>query len=99
MENQLQLVASLIERDAVRYTPAGIPVVTAKLSHQSQQTEAEASRNVEFEMPVIAIGKIAGQLEKLEAGQIRLFTGYMAKRNRRSHTLVLHITDITSLTD
>ena len=99
MENQLQLVASLIEREATRYTPAGIPVIVARLLHQSQQTEAEAQRSVEFEMPVIAIGKIAGQLEKLEAGQLRHFTGYLAKRNRKSRTLVLHITGIASLSD
>ena len=61
--------------------------------------EAETARKVEFEIPAIAIGKIAGQLEKLEAGQLQHFTGYMAKRNRKSRTLVFHITGITSLTD
>lgn len=99
MENRLWLVASIIERDAIRYTPAGIPVVTAKLQHHSQQTEAETLRTVEFEIPATAIGKIAGRVEKLEPGQIQRFIGFMAGRSRKSKTLVFHITDITSITD
>lgn len=99
MENRLQLVASIIERDAIRYTPAGIPVVTAKLQHRSQQTEAGEKRIVEFEIPAIAIGKIAGRFEKLETGQIQRFTGFMAKKSQKSKALVFHITDIASITD
>ena len=97
MENRLQLVAGIIERDAIRYTPAGTPVVTAKLRHRSQQTEAETERIVEFEIPATAIGKIAGQLEKLEAGQIQRFTGFMAKKSRKSNMLVFHITGIAPM--
>ena len=99
MENRLCLVASIIERDAIRYTPAGIPVVTARLQHHSRQPEAESERTVEFEMPATAIGRMAGTLEKLEPGQIRRFTGFMAGKSRKSKSLVFHITDITSVTD
>ncbi len=99
MENRLQLVASIIERDAIRYTPAGVPVVTARLQHSSQQTEAETARMVEFEIPVMAIGKIAGRLEKLEPGQIQRFIGFMARKSQKSKSLVFHITDIASITD
>ena len=99
MENQFQLVAHIIERDTIRYTPAGVPVVTAKLQHRSQQVEAETERIVEFEISAMAIGKIAGQLEKLEAGQIQRFGGFMAKKSHKSSTLVFHITDIAPLTN
>lgn len=99
MENQLQLVASIVQRDVIRHTPAGIPVVTARLQHHSQQIEAEIQRTVEFEIPVMAIGKIAGRLEKLEPGQIQRFTGFMARKSQKSPTLVFHITGITSITD
>lgn len=99
MENRLELVASIIERDAIRYTPAGIPVVTARLQHRSQQVEAETGRLVEFEIPATAIGKIAGSLERLEPGQIQRFTGFMAKKSQKSRTLVFHITDMASITD
>lgn len=99
MENQLQLVASIIERDAIRYTPAGIPVITARLQHRSQQTEALMERTIEFEMPAVAIGEIAGRVEKLEPGQIQRFIGFMAKKSLKSKTLVFHITDLMSITD
>ena len=99
MENRLCLIASIIERDAIRYTPAGIPVVTARLQHRSTQTEAEIERIVEFEIPATAIGKIAGMLEKLEPGQIQRFTGFMAGKSKKSKSLVFHITNMTSITD
>lgn len=99
MENCFQLVAGIIERDAVRFTPAGIPVVTALLQHRSQQTEAETKRLVELEIPAMAIGKIAGELDKLETGQIQCFTGFLAKKSRNSKSLVFHITDIASITN
>jgi primosomal replication protein N len=54
--NRLQLVATITERDVLRYTPAGIPVVTAKLLHQSDQLEAGIQRVVEFEIAAIAAG-------------------------------------------
>lgn len=99
MENCLQLVACIVERDIVRFTPAGIPVVTALLRHCSQQTEAETERLVELEIPAMAIGKVADELNKLESGQVQHFTGFLAKKNRHSKSLVFHITDIASITD
>ncbi len=99
MDNQLQLVASITERDAVRYTPAGIPVVTAVLQHHSKQIEAEIERTIEFKIPVMAIGKIANQLEKLEIGQIQRFIGFLTNKSQKSKSLVFHLTDITSITN
>jgi primosomal replication protein N len=99
LENRLCLVGSIIERDAIRYTPAGIPVVTARLQHSSQQIEAETNRMIEFEIPVVTIGKITGKMEKLEPGQIQRFTGFMARKSLKSKALVFHITDIASITD
>lgn len=99
MENQLQLVASITERDAKRFTPAGIPVITAVLQHQSKQIEAETERIIEFEIPVIAIGKITVPFEKLEIGQVQRFIGFLTKRSQKSKSLVFHLTDITSITN
>ena len=38
------LSGKLIELDALRYPPAGIPVVNFRLSHASDQIEAGAKR-------------------------------------------------------
>jgi small subunit ribosomal protein S6 len=59
--NQLQVIASLAERDVLRYTPAGIPIVTARLQHQSEQMEAGMQRQVEFEIAALAAGEISGR--------------------------------------
>lgn len=99
MDNCLQLVASVIERNAMRFTPAGIPIINATLKHHSRQIEAEIERTIEFEVPVIAIGKITDKFQKLEIGQIHQFSGFLARKNQKSKSLVFHITDITSITD
>ncbi|MBB3211000.1 primosomal replication protein N [Herbaspirillum sp. Sphag1AN] len=95
--NQFQFVASIAERDVIRYTPAGIPVVTAKLHHQSEQTEAGIKRLVEFEMTAFAAGEISGRLNQASLGGMFRFTGFVARRNRNSKGLVFHIVDFDSV--
>jgi primosomal replication protein N len=95
--NQFQLVASIAERDVIRYTPAGIPVVTAKLQHQSEQLEAGIGRLVEFEIVAFAAGEISGRFHQAGLGEIFRFIGFMARKNRRSKSLVFHIIDFESM--
>lgn len=92
--NQLQLVAQVVEREMVRYTPAGIPIVAAKLAHNSQVVEAKIPRLVEFEISALAVGEISGRFSQLELGQLYHFIGFMARKNRNSKTLIFHVTDI-----
>jgi primosomal replication protein N len=96
--NQLQLTASLLERDVLRYTPAGIPIVSAKLQHTAEQVEAGIPRVVEFEIPVIAAGEISGRFNQAELGIIYRFTGFLARKNRNSKSLVFHIADFEIFT-
>lgn len=91
--NQFQFVASIAEREVIRYTPAGIPVVTAKLRHQSEQPEAGVRRLVEFEITAFAAGEISGRLHQAGLGEIFRFIGFMARKNRNSKSLVFHIVD------
>lgn len=94
--NQFQLVACIAERDILRYTPAGLPIVTAKLLHSSQQTEAGIVRQIEFDIPALAAGEIAGKFNHAALGEIFQFTGFLARKSRNSRTLVFHILDIES---
>ena len=94
--NRYQCIATLVEREALRYTPAGIAIVTARLQHSSQQIEAGVARTVEFDMPALAAGDISTRLLALALGQSCRFTGFLARRSRNSRTLVLHITDFDS---
>ena len=94
--NQFQFVATILERDVLRYTPAGVPIVSATLSHSSQQVEAGVERLVEFEMPALAAGEISGRFSRAELGAVHQFTGFVAKKNRSSKALVFHIIDFSA---
>ena len=96
--NQLQLVAAIAERDVLRYTPADIPIVSAKLLHRSEQVEAGIPRQVEFEVVAIAAGEISGRFIKAELGVAFRFTGFLARKSRNSKSLVFHITDFETFT-
>lgn len=90
-------MATLAERDVKRYTPAGIPIVAARLLHASEQVEAGMPRQVEFEASAVAAGTIADKLERAEMGQVYRFRGFMARKNRNSKALVFHLTDIDTI--
>jgi len=97
--NQLSLNASIGEREILRYTPAGIPIVSAKLLHSSQQVEAGNTRLVEFEIAAIAAGEISGRFNQAELGPNFQFTGFLARKNRNSKSLIFHITDFVADTN
>ncbi|MES2295930.1 MAG: primosomal replication protein N [Pseudomonadota bacterium] len=94
--NQLQFQAQIIERDVLRYTPAGVPIVSATLLHSSQQMEAGGARLVEFEIAAFAAGDISGRFARAELGAVHQFTGFLAKKNRSSKSLVFHIIDFSA---
>ncbi|MBQ5939177.1 MULTISPECIES: primosomal replication protein N [unclassified Massilia] len=91
--NQLELEATIAERDVLRYTPAGVPIVSAILMHSGQQEEAGVARQVEFEIPAFAAGEISGRFGSAELGASYRFSGFLAKKNRNSKALVFHIID------
>jgi primosomal replication protein N len=95
--NQLQLYAAVIEREPVRYTPAGVPVLNCTLSHCSQAVEAGVARQVEITIPAIAAGELSGALAVRALGCIAHFSGFLARLRRNSRTLVFHITELHEL--
>jgi len=95
--NQLQLVASITEHEVLRYTPAGIPIASAKLRHSSEQVEADVPRLVELEITAIAAGEVAGRFHQAELGGTFQFTGFLTRKNRNSKSLVFHITDFETI--
>jgi primosomal replication protein N len=98
--NQLKVVASILEKSALRYTPAGIPIASAVLTHSSKQEQANTQRVVEFEINAIAAGNISKRFLDIELGVVMQFTGFLSRKNRNSKSLVFHITDFeTTLLD
>ncbi|GJG95646.1 primosomal replication protein N [Cupriavidus pauculus] len=90
--NQLRLTATLAERDTLRYTPAGVPVVNCILQHGGEVTEAETPRQVEFAIVAMGIGPIGQRLERTPLGTLLDCEGFLARKHRNSKTLVFHIT-------
>ena len=92
-QNRIELTGTVTAIDAVRYTPAGIPIVELKLSHQSAQTEAGRKRDVIIEVMALAAGEAANKLAKSPLGaQLRL-TGFLAHKGKSRVQLLLHIND------
>ncbi len=91
--NAFELTATLIERDVMRYTPAGLPLVDCVLHHVSQQTEAGVLREVEVDAPAVAFEGIARRLAGCRLDATYRFRGFLANRSRKSKRTVFHITD------
>jgi len=91
--NEVRLDGVLVERAAVRHTPAGVPVVEGRICHRSDVFEAGAPRKLEFVVSAIALGAIARKLEREALGEALDCAGFLAPRSRRSSKLVLHLTE------
>lgn len=83
----------MIGLEAIRYTPAGIPLLSFVLQHTSEQTEAGLKRKVECEVNAVALGNIAGDIAKssIQIGDNIKAKGFLAKRSAKSTQLVFHI--------
>ena len=92
--NQLRLDGQVVERGAVRYTPAGIPVIEFRLQHTSEQVEGGGKRKVDCEVGCIALGPLANLLSGMNAGSLCSATGFLAAKSLKNRSLVLHVTAI-----
>jgi primosomal replication protein N len=89
--NRLVLSATLAERAATRYTPAGLPALDLLLRHESEVSEDGASRKVSMDIKAVAIGGISRQVGALTLGTSATFGGFLAS-GRNGRGLVFHIT-------
>ena len=91
--NRVLLTAQIIERKALRYTPAGLPALDLVLKHESDVVEAQQARKVALDIKAVAIGSIAEQLVRREIGVPFGLVGFLgAPRNGRG--VLLHITEL-----
>jgi primosomal replication protein N len=88
------LSGKLLERGALRYTPAGIPALEFRLTHVSGQQEADAVRRVECEIPCVALGQTALLLQDANPGDGIVAGGFLAAKSTKNRSLVLHVTNI-----
>ena len=79
----------MIGLEAIRYTPAGLPLLSFVLQHLSEQTEAGLKRKVECEVNAVALGELAKS--HIQVGDNIKAKGFLAKRSAKSTQLVFHI--------
>jgi primosomal replication protein N len=91
--NRLVLAATLVERSAPRYTPAGLPALDLGLKHESDVTEDGQPRKVSMEMRAVAIGAVTQSLMPLALGSAALFGGFITS-TRNGRGLLFHITSV-----
>jgi primosomal replication protein N len=91
--NRLVLDAEVVERGAMRYTPAGLPALDLVLKHQSQVTEDGQPRQVALQLKAVAIGAITRPAVALVLGTPANFAGFLAP-TRNGKGLVFHVTEI-----
>ena len=95
--NQVEFSGILTQRDALRYTPAGFPLIECKILHESQQIEASMARQVKVELAALAVGELAKKLSQLELAQTLSVTGFLAQKSQKSSHIVLHICSLENI--
>ena len=79
---------------ALRYTPAGVPVIEFRLKHESEREEAGAKRKVSAELDAIAFEAQARLLAGRAMGQPLKAEGFLSAKSKHSAKPVLHVTNI-----
>lgn len=87
--------AEVVQIEPLRYTPAGIPLLSVVLRHVSEQIEAGMKRKVECEINAVVLGDLA--LKGLKQGVQIIAQGFLAKRSLKSTQLVMHINDMKTM--
>jgi primosomal replication protein N len=91
--NRVVLTASLIERGAMRSTPAGLPAIDLSLKHESTVSQEGQARLVTLEIRARAVGAISHKLASLEMGSSHGFAGFLGSQ-RNGRGVVFHVTEL-----
>ena len=95
--NKLELTGVVVQIEALRYTPAGIPLLSFVVQHGSEQIEAGMQRKVECEVNAVVMGDLAVKSQGIKEGAQIKVTGFLAKRSLKSTQLVLHINTLENI--
>lgn len=95
-ENHLELTAGIAEQKAIRYTPAGLPVIDLVLEHASSIEEAGTLRQVKATVKAVAIGSLAERIQIQPIGSVWRFSGFLATP-KNGKNVILHIQEFKTL--
>lgn len=88
------MTGRIAEMNALRYTPAGLPLMAFRISHVSEQIEAGFKRKAECEIAAIMMGDPAKTVAGWKVGDSIKAAGFLAKKSQHSQQLVLHLNRI-----
>ena len=91
--NRLVLSATLAERSAPRFTPAGLPVLDLVLAHESELVHEGQVRKVSMQLKALAIGSTVAAVTPLTLGSEARYAGFLATA-RNGRGLLFHITEV-----
>ena len=91
--NQTVLQANIASKEKLRYTPAGIAVLSFEVEHHSSQTEAGRPRDVTLTLDCVAVGDIAQSLDQVAPDSKLELTGFLGNRSSKSRWVVLHVSE------
>ena len=89
--NTVVLDGTLVAREELRHTPAGMPALSFRIGHASGQVEAGLPRNVNLEIDGVALGEVAEKLSRVPLDGHYSFEGFLALRSKQSRVPVLHV--------
>jgi primosomal replication protein N len=92
--NEVVIDGRVLKRKALRYTPAGIPVIELRVGHSSMQSEAGGRREARCEIDAIAIGEMAVEVAALKLDRPLRFGGFLAQRSVKDNRPVLHLQSV-----
>jgi primosomal replication protein N len=92
--NQLVLSATLLERGALRHTPAGLPALDLQLLHESTVMHESQERKVSMQIRALVLGSMVAPVSRLTLGAPAVFSGFMAT-SRNGRGLLFHVTSMS----
>jgi len=91
--NRLVLSATLQERGALRFTPAGLPALDLALEHRSDLSHEGQARKVQLQMKALVIGSLVDAVSRMPLGSEATFAGFLATA-RNGRGMLFHITEV-----
>ena len=95
--NLLVIEGEVVQIETLRYTPAGIPLLSFVLRHLSEQVEAGMQRRVECDVNAMVMGPLAEKSQSIKVGEFLKVSGFLAKRSLKSTQLVMHINTLDKI--
>ncbi len=83
----------VVERRALRYTPAGIPALDFVVAHESTQTETvtmavsggrQQGQRISLQLSAVAFGPLAAQINEASLDSRWTFEGHLAAKPARA---------------